>query len=243
MKFSFTLILLLSFFFNNYKLTAANSPEDIDNLDSVFINFAKATISGSVVEIPVYIHSDDDIYTLDFSFKLDTFKVVYLSLIDHTGHIQYADYFNPLDSKLRFTSNSFQKYPKGDKKVVSLRFKIQETNFSTSDLSLFMSYLNGDQCPNKIKGSDINLTSTFEKYITDNITIKPNPSQDFIYFNSAIDGQLSLLSLEGKQIIRMINVEKNIPVQIDIQTLEKGFYILNFSAGSKKVYSRKIVKV
>lgn len=241
MKFYYTLILLLNFFVT-INLFAENGPYDIDNLDSVFLNFAKATVSGSVVEIPVYIHSDDDIYTLDFSFKLDTFKAVYLSLIDHTGHIQYADYFNPLDSKLRFTSNSFQKYPKGDKKVVSLRFKIQETNFSTSDLSLFMSYLNGDQCPNKIKGPDINLTSVLEKYITDNITIKPNPSQDFIYFDSPVDGQITLLSLEGKQILGKIKVGKSIPVRIDIQDLNKGIYILNFSTGTKKVYSRKILK-
>ena len=115
--------------------------EEINNLDSVFFDFDKSTITGQIIEIPVYIDSDDNIYTLDFSFILDTTKLKYVSLIDYTGHIQHTEFFNPVNSKFKFTSNSFEKYPKGSKKVVGVKFLMLTGNVQKSSFTNNLYYL------------------------------------------------------------------------------------------------------
>jgi hypothetical protein len=212
----------------------------IDNLDSVFLNFSKAIISGNVVDIPVYIFSDDNIFTLDFSFKVDTTKIKYLSIIDHTGHIQYSDYFDPLDSKLRFTSNSFQKYPEGDKKVVSVRFMIIENSFLKSDLSQFMTYLNGDESSKQIIGNDIMLSSSQNIHMLDNIVLKQNRDRT-IEVSCPFDGSLYVFDTNGNAIQHNIKIQKDIPRIMELNNTPIGVYLFSFYSQNYLIGTKKVL--
>ena len=210
----------------------------IDNLDSVFLNFSKAIISGNVVDIPVYILSDDNIFTLDFSFKVDTTKIKYLSIIDHTGHIQYSDYFDPLDSKLRFTSNSFQKYPEGDKKVVSVRFMIIENSFLKSDLSQFMTYLNGDESSKRIIGNDIMLSSSQNIHMLDNIVLKQNRDRT-IDVSCPFDGSLHVFDTNGNIVQCNIKIQKDITKTLELINTPYGVYLFSFYSQNYLIGTKK----
>ncbi|MBK6364450.1 MAG: hypothetical protein IPF52_13515 [Saprospiraceae bacterium] len=64
----------------------------IDAQDSVNLKFTEAVLVDDIITIPIYIESDDDINSLDFSLVFNNEKFTYLSVIDHTGHIQYTDF-------------------------------------------------------------------------------------------------------------------------------------------------------
>ena len=123
----------------------------IDTNDIIVISLDQVSIFGNTVEIPVFIQSDDVINALDFSILLDSSNLEYESVIDHTGNLQYASFFNPNDLKLRFTSNSFSTYPVDPEKVISVRFKVLSDILKLADFQMLTGYLNGERCKIEIQ--------------------------------------------------------------------------------------------
>ena len=66
----------------------------IDTKDSVHYKLDGAQVFGDIIEIPVFIITDDIINALDFEMSFDTEKMTFLTIIDHTGHIQSTFFFN-----------------------------------------------------------------------------------------------------------------------------------------------------
>jgi IgA Peptidase M64/Secretion system C-terminal sorting domain len=78
-----------------------------------------------------------------------------------------------------------------------------------------------------------------------NISLYPNPSNDFITIKSEntlnADLKIDLISLDGKK-IKTLNMSNHQLQQIDISYLSQGIYIANFYANNVLIASKKVVK-
>ena len=216
-------------------------PFTIDLRDSVNLNLSEATIINNTITIPIYIESDDDINSLDLSVVFDTVKLTYQSIIDHTGHIQYTDFYNPMDQTLRFTSNSFTLYDT-NKKIISIRFKLKSSCIETKDFFSMISYLNGDLCSSKIPEYKIyDTTSTIDNNES-KVKMFPNPASEHLFIISSEDASISLITSSGEVVKKKERLQANRLFTLDTEDFPSGTYYLHFVSKQKNTYKTVIIK-
>lgn len=217
----------------------ASLPPDIDSLDRVIFDFDQFIQQGTVVEIPVYIMSDDVIFALDFSMLVDTGNLQFESVVDHAGDLQYAAYLNPNDLKLRFTSNSFTPYLKEPNKIVSVRFDVQNGTLYRSDLEMLLAYLNGEKCTAEFIGGDIVLGN--REVEISSLLVTPNPASSELIVNAEESGVLSILNLKGQAVLADLVLDPYALNKIDIEHLPRGSYVVTILSTEGKLKSQKII--
>jgi len=214
----------------------------IDNKDSVYLKVAEGTISGGTITIPVYIESDDDINSLDFSLNYDDTKITYESIIDHTGHIQFTEFYNPADKTLRFTSNSFTQYNTSTK-IISIRFKILTECVNSIDFFNMLSYLNGDICSSKLPSEQVCTTSVNDDSSIGNlIKIYPNPASQFVTIEIKEKGVVTLTSLHGVNSVYRQEILPFDLISIDTKNYQSGFYLLILQMGDRRIVNKLIIQ-
>lgn len=187
----------------------------IDNLDTVVFDLSKAVITSGYIDFPVSILSDDSVYSLDFAFKFNHANLKYDSIFDLSNYLQSLSFYNPYDSTVRFTSNSFQKY-KDDTSLVSVRFEMLAGHISENDFSNVYVYLNGAPCSVKIVNSIID--GFIEKdHKQKKINIYPNPSHEHFFINIDNSAEVKHFEMIGKE----IKIE-NQPISDQIQEIKTG---------------------
>ena len=213
----------------------------IDTNDIIVISLDQVVIFGNTVEIPVFIQSDDVINALDFSILLDSSNLEYETVIDHTGNLQYASFFNPNDLKLRFTSNSFSSYPVDPDKVISVRFKVLSDLLKLADFQMLTGYLNGERCKIEIQSQGDEIPVSNKEIITNEIFMTPNPVTDMMYIQADEQGSLDMYDLQGHQVIsgtRLTGGEIN---SINVQHLPRGSYTVRIISSDHKVKTQQIL--
>ncbi len=78
------------------------------------------------------------------------------------------------------------------------------------------------------------------KSVENKITIYPNPANDHFVVKLANTYNLVIYDIAGKPILSQLNVSNN--QLIDIQSLSKGTYILEFTNKNDRQYSKLIIK-
>ncbi len=213
----------------------------IDSMDRVIFSLDQIIIIGDVVEIPVFVATDDLINSLDFSMLINVDNLEYLSIVEHAEDLQYAAFLNPNDLKLRFTSNSFTPYPVAPFESVSIRFRVKSPTLKKSDFSNFACYLNGEKCTCdlQLKGDEITVSN---KHIeTNDLFISPNPATDFLYIESDEEGTLDMFDALGIPVIRKHQLNSNGLNNIDVQMLPRGSYTVRIVNANQTVKTQKIL--
>jgi hypothetical protein len=199
---------------------------NIDDKDSVYLNLKAAIVSNNIVDIPVFIESDDQIFSLDFEMTFNNEKLEYLSIIDHTGYIQYNAFQNPNDKKLRFTSNHTSSY-NISQKIVSIRFKLKAQCINQNDFIKINNFLNGDLCSLKLLPETICGTSSTNETESNVFTI-PYPISNDISIKIPAQSVVSIYSIEGVlkyQFNNYITYENT--VELPTGSLCNGVYIIS----------------
>jgi hypothetical protein len=217
------------------------TPPVIDSTDMIIINMDLMYIFGQIIEIPVFIQSDEVINALDFSMALNIDNLEFESIVDHTG-INHDAHFNTDDLKLRFTSNSFSSYPKDPVKVVSIRMRVLSGAVFASDIQSLRGYLNGDRCTVVLQFSGEVIPVSNKEIITNETFITPNPVVDEMYIQSEEDGTLDLFDLHGKAVIQAFRLHGQEANTIDVQQLPNGSYTARVITKDHKVKTQQIVK-
>lgn len=211
----------------------------IDDRDSVNFNLKSAVLNGNILEIPVWIESDDLIYALDFEMTFDTEKMEYQSIIDHTGYIQYNAFQNPLDKKLRFTSNHTAPY-NINQKIISVRFKLTSMCINEKDFIKITNFLNGDKCSLKLPPMTICRTTSTNDVDQIFHTIHNPISNDF-EFSMPARSMLSLCSLDGITVFQLLNTTNREKMTIiPVNNTDNGIYIL-YTQVNNFIFSKKII--
>ncbi|HSF89245.1 MAG TPA: T9SS type A sorting domain-containing protein [Saprospiraceae bacterium] len=248
---TFIFLSLLSWFdlYDHSKLTTiSNQPRTdvdhmitIDSMDRVIFSLDQIIIIGDVVEIPVFVATDDLINSLDFSMLVNVENLEYLSIIEHAEDLQYAAFLNPNDLKLRFTSNSFTPYPVAPFQAISVRFRVLSPTLKKEDFSDFACYLNGEKCTCDLllKGEEIMVNN---KHIaTNDMFISPNPATDFLYIESDEEGTLDMFDTLGRPVIRGHKVSSYGPNNIDVQQFPRGSYTVRIITSNQMIKTQKIL--
>lgn len=195
----------------------------INTLDTVVFDLAQSDTSLNQVEFPVYILSDDTVNALDFSFKYNELDFSFDSIIDLTTYMQTFSYYNPFDSTLRFTSNSFQGYEK-DSALLTIRFTILSGQFCDTDLRSVKVYLNGEVCSVKIVDClHVNVAELNTKAAT--FTLYPNPVIDAFTIEASQDANIELFQMDGR-IVLQLSVKAFEKLVIDTKNMDAGLYLL-----------------
>ncbi len=106
--------------------------------------------------------------------------------------------------------------------LTTLRWTVERTD-----------YPSGEFC---IATDTVNLYLLTDIKVVDNqISIFPNPANDFIKIDSDLDCETSIIDITGKAILQTTEKE------IDLSNLESGIYILKINT-DKKTYTRKLIK-
>lgn len=124
--------------------------------DSVIFDLANATLTANYIDIPVYIVSDDVIFSFDYAMMFNLSQLTFSTTIDilpSDSTILSSAYFNPTDLYLRYTSSSLQSYPTtGGVYISKIRFALNAScvPISASDFTNILTILNGSQCANGV---------------------------------------------------------------------------------------------
>lgn len=230
--------ILLPFLFvliNSITIAQTFQIRTIDPLDTVIFDVSQATIiNGNYIDIPVSFTSDDVINALDFSLKYNETNLLYDTIIDNTGFIQMTEFYNPNDSTIRFSSNSFTTYGNLTT-IVYIRFKLLGLQMTSSDLNTLFAYLNGSSCSIKLIGGSIVLgMGEFEN--NDFAKFYPNPASDLITIETSENATIELADISGREIILKSTINANQKKEINIQNLISGIYFV-------KIYTDKFVSI
>lgn len=215
--------------------------EFIDLTDTVIFDFTSAIVTGKVVEVPMIIFTDEKIEALDFSFLLDTNNIEYLSLTNHTNHIEHSQFLNPTDSKFRFTSFSLDPYPIGTR-VVSIRFRTKSVGLLKSDMSETKAFLNGEACTAYIKGEDIMTTGTnsTDFVLEEFFNVYPNPSSSYVDVEVTEAGMIQLISIDGI-LIDVKSVRSKETKRIKVDHLPAGMYTIIYHTKSNNIFQKQLI--
>jgi hypothetical protein len=207
---------------NNYQKSSA-----IDLLDTVFLDANNAIFAAGVIEFPVYIHSDDVINSLDFSFKYDMTNLDFSAIVDLAPYLQSFAFENPNDSTVRYTSYALQNYAL-DSNLLKIQFSILNGSFNPNQMNTAKSYLNGVLCTTIITGqSTVGLNDDLQNSKV-NFEIYPNPTRENIHFkanNYTTSNTIEILDLTGKVVF---TTNTNTDLDINLENLSNGIYSLKY---------------
>lgn len=204
--------------------------QTINELDSVFFDLANAVIVGDSIDIPVSIKSNDVINALDFWLKYDHAKLDYRTAINHTGYMQVTEYYQPLDSTVRFTSNSFTAYQQAPFKLVSVRFHVLEWPITAADFNSVGTLLNGDSCSHKIVDDVVSGVNGVTLAAAS--TLFPNPARHFVTVKTDRKVAYRLVDVNGRETMTgTVNPFNATSGQLDISSLASGVYFVQLTSG------------
>lgn len=196
----------------------------IDQYDTVVFDLSRAIRNGSYIDIPVYILSDDSIFSLDFSLKFDHSKLEYDTIIDNATYLQSLSYYNPSDSTIRYTSSSFQNY-ENDTALVSIRFKTFSGQINIEDLNSLFSYLNGSSCSIKV----INSLPVFIENIDEMVNVVkvfPNPVSEILNIRAEENVFIQLFDINGRLLFFQANILAHQNFELVTRDFMNGTYLL-----------------
>lgn len=124
----------------------------IDIFDTLIFDLSKTRVTGGILQIPVFVNSNDTILSFDFAFRYTKGKINYTDFIKHNSLLSANVYYNSNDSTLRGTVNSLQEIS-SNLKLLTLRFNILSGTIDVNDLYNFKGWLNGIRCVVKIRGN------------------------------------------------------------------------------------------
>lgn len=216
----------------------------IDIYDTVVFDVSQAAVVtvgvDNYVDIPISFKSDDIINALDFSLKYNHSNLLYDTIFDFTGHIQMAEYYNPNDSTIRFTSNSLTVYT-NLVKTVSIRFKMLSNQMSNTDLNTLLAYLNGDLSSVKLVGAVIGIGIN-ELEVSNLFNSYPNPATESICISVNQISDMDIIDLSGKIVYKQNDLSPISENKIDVNFLSAGMYILKVtSISTDAVQLKKII--
>jgi len=208
-----------------------NLVTSINASDTLILDLTQVTVNGNHFEFPVSISTDDTIFSLDFSFKINQADMVFDSIVNLTNYLDIFSFYQPADSTVRFTSNSLQDY-QHNTSLVAVGLTIISGQINSSNFTSLHAYLNGAQCTVRVIDALIMDAHEYRSLLKD-ATVFPNPASDksIVQFNLSQTEPvaLTLFNLGGNKVkeIKLTHVDKGAnSFSLDVSDLNEGIYIL-----------------
>ena len=128
----------------NISVTDGTMPKD-----TLVFDFSKAAISGSYYSLPVSLISTNAISGFNFSMNLNTSKITFDKIINHTTYLTNSASFDQASKLLSISSTSTQAVEKNIS-LISISFNLVSGAISPQDLTNFKAFINNKECEIKL---------------------------------------------------------------------------------------------
>lgn len=152
--------------------------------------------------------------------------------IDKLGRL-HVGILDPKTSLIFWQSDAnFESFNFGQKALVSMSDWNQD---GLMDLSVGLATGGVQLLQNTFKSE---LSSSVEN---SSIQIWPNPSKEYVQIMTNDSGMYEVIDFTGKKIMNNAQIEKLVPVRIDVSRVSKGVYFLKFTSSKNQISLRKLV--
>jgi hypothetical protein len=211
----------------------------VDDKDTIIYDFAAAFLNGNKLAIPIFIKSDEQIFSIDFSLNFNESVLKFDTIIKVATELEMAYFVNPNDKKLRLTGYSIKEFAT-DKKILTAYFTIIAPVVRSTDIFNISSFLNGDPCSTKLS-QNIFMNTALSDISDDNIyKIYPNPAQNILNIECQEKSSIFITDIYGKNVLTILDT-KNKEI-LDLKSFSKGIYIVYILDSYGKNTTKKFIK-
>jgi hypothetical protein len=210
----------------------------LSNEAKVIFDLSSALRKENFLDIPVLFQSEDPVYSLDFSLKINTAKMKFHSIVNNSDNVESSAYFNAKDKTLRLTSNSLDSY-NTEQPVLFIRISLGSGSIETSDIPVTRVYINGQICASGVKGQKEVIQ---ENPIDDTAIIYPNPARTYFYVKTRGEAAVQIIDITGNVIPVNITASASYEYKMDIQDLHNGIYLVKIKCGTQNMMKKLIVR-
>jgi hypothetical protein len=206
--------------------------------DRVIFDMACASTHTNNLDIHIDIRSDNPVYSLDLTARVNTNKIRFQSVIGNSEDIVSSSVFDEKDKTLRLTSNSLKPYHT-DISVMSLRFAPVSGKFNPSDILVTNVYVNGEPVSFNMKAS--REPAANENPDSDDVQFYPNPASSYLLVKAPAKVNVQIIDITGKMIeVNSLTSNEN-EVKLDIQLLQNGIYLVKILYSNQTLVKKLIV--
>jgi hypothetical protein len=186
---------------------------------AVVLDLASAVKEGNTFRIPVSFESTESTNALDFAVRFNENNVSFAELNNVAVGMEASSFMNQADRTLRFTGFDVANFTVGST-VAELVLQSNNETISEKDIIADLALLNGKPVDVKFEKSSEAIQSVF------NVSIYPNPSNGAFSVQATENAIVDVYDMNGKQITASQVISSNGKVNIDLNNVEAGVYLV-----------------
>jgi hypothetical protein len=186
---------------------------------AVVLDLASAVKEGNTFRIPVSFESTESTNALDFAVRFNENNVSFAELNNVAVGMEANAFMNEADRTLRFTGFDVANFSVGST-VAELVLQSNNETISEKDIIADLALLNGQPVDVKFEKSSEAIQSVF------NVSIYPNPSNGAFSVQATENSIVDVYDMNGKQITASQVISSNGKVNIDLNNVEAGVYLV-----------------
>ena len=186
---------------------------------AVVLDLASAVKEGNTFRIPVSFESTESTNALDFAVRFNENNVSFAELNNVAVGMEASSFMNESDRTFRFTGFDMANFTVGAT-VAELVLQSNNETISEKDIITELALLNGQPVDVKFEKSSEAIQSVF------NVSIYPNPSNGAFSVQATENAIVDVYDMNGKQITASQVISSNGKVNIDLNNVEAGVYLV-----------------
>jgi hypothetical protein len=186
---------------------------------AVVLDLASAVKEGNTFRIPVSIESTESANALDFAVRFNENNVSFSELNNVAVGMEANAFMNETDRTFRFTGFDVANFKVGST-VAELVLQSNNETISEKDIIADLALINGKPVDVKFEKSSEAIQSVF------NVSIYPNPSNGVFSVQATENAIVDVYDMNGKQITASQVISSNGKVNIDLNNVEAGVYLV-----------------
>jgi hypothetical protein len=186
---------------------------------AVVLDLASAVKEGNTFRIPVSFESTESANALDFAVRFNENNVSFSELNNVAVGMEASSFMNQADRTFRFTGFDVANFTVGAT-VAELVLQSNNETISEKDIISDLALINGKPVDVKFEKSSEAIQSVF------NVSIYPNPSNGAFSVQATENAIVDVYDMNGKQIAASQVISSNGKVNIDLNNVEAGVYLV-----------------
>jgi hypothetical protein len=186
---------------------------------AVVLDLASSVKEGNTFRIPVSFESTESANALDFAVRFNENNVSFSELNNVAVGMEASSFMNQADRTLRFTGFDVANFTVGST-VAELVLQSNNETISEKDIIADLALINGKPVDVKFEKSSEAIQSVF------NVSIYPNPSNGAFSVQATENAIVDVYDMNGKQITASQVISSNGKVNIDLNNVEAGVYLV-----------------
>jgi len=214
----------------------------IDSGDTVIFDLSLLQTGEGQLSFPVSIISDDEITSLDFSYKYNQEEFLWDTIMAMpSSNVSPLSNYNMNDSIVRFTSYSSNLAPYIlSSPIVNIRFDQLSGTFSSGDLRIVAVYLNGEPCTYIVKEPSVVGIQNAKQ--NQSVNIFPIPADNAFSVFSAENATIIIYDLTGKIVINEMPLKADETAIVNTVDMNAGIYFAKIAGSASITYRRLVIE-